>query len=207
MQHTAHMSHHVAATWTRTWAISRQPIWIDTISESISFIHWVVPDPFLAGALLLTVSSIYITSESGCLLTGGISVPWFRGWHLYRGSWHSDISRTWLLLHLHVIFAAQLQNEEMTYSPKMPTLRGKKPVWPFCSTRLLPLCCMRRGWYRYLRSASCFSHSGKERDFSSVLTKSFASDLKHFFLWASLKTPRQQRYLLTIFKHKSQGAF
>ena len=82
MQQTAHMSHHVAGTWSGIWAIFRQPIWIDAISESISFIHWVVPDPFLAGALSFTVSSICITSESGCLLTGGISVPWFRVWHL-----------------------------------------------------------------------------------------------------------------------------
>ena len=77
-----------------------------------------VPHLSLAGALSFTVPSTYITSESGCWIDWLTFCPWFRGWHLYRRSWDSQISRTWLLLHLRVIFPAQLQSVEMTYSPR-----------------------------------------------------------------------------------------
>ena len=34
MQQTPHMSHHVAATWSGTWVVFHQPIWIDAISKT-----------------------------------------------------------------------------------------------------------------------------------------------------------------------------
>ena len=57
------------------------------------------------GKLSFTVPSTNTTSECGCWIDWWNSCPWFRGWHSYRGSWDSQISRTRLLLHLHAIFA------------------------------------------------------------------------------------------------------
>ena len=106
----------------RSYPISALPliimfavIWRQCLSER--YVCWPSPpDPFPAGALSFTIPSTYIISESGCWIDWWNFGPWFRGWHLYRGSWDSQISRTWLLLHLHVIFATQLQNVQMTYS-------------------------------------------------------------------------------------------
>ena len=89
-----------------------------------------VPDRFLAGALSFTVPSTYITSQSGCWIDWWNSCPWFRGWHLYRGSWESQISRTWLLLHLYVIFAEcrdDLQSQTGLFS-SMDNPFFKRPI-------------------------------------------------------------------------------
>ena len=80
MQQTAHMSHHVAATLTRTWAIFRQPIWIDAISESISFIHPLSRSRSLPSWCIIIYRFVYLYNIGIWMLIDwwnfGSMVPW-----------------------------------------------------------------------------------------------------------------------------------